>query len=84
VHTVKEGIIAHGAVMLDVDDHSWRSMIHGLKDPIQQELEAIERLVATTDQSLWLIGPDLKDPVTVSLLLLDLHDETKVAEDGSE
>jgi hypothetical protein len=84
VHAVEEGIIAHGAVMLDVDDHSWRSMIHGLKDPIQQELEAIERLVATTDQSLWLIGPDLKDPVTVSLLLLDLHDETKVAEDDSE
>ena len=41
VHTVEEGIIAYGAVMLDIDDHPWRSMIPGLKDPIQQELEAI-------------------------------------------
>jgi hypothetical protein len=70
--------------MLDVDHDTGRSVIPALEDPVQQKLEALEGLVTATDQTLRLSGPYLKNPVTVPLLLLDLHDETKVSEDCSE
>jgi len=78
---MEEGVITHGAVMLDVDNDALRCMIPSLNDPVQQELKALKSLVTTTDQTLRFFGSHLKNQMTVTFLLFDLCNKTKMTKD---
>ena len=68
--------------MLDVDDDTGCLAVLREQDAIGQELKALEGFVATADQALRFVGPDLEDQVSVTKLLLDFSNETEVAEEG--
>jgi hypothetical protein len=82
---LEEGIIAHAPVMLHIDDDSGERLVargHGKEDAVDQKLKALECLVPSAYKPTGFSGPDLKDEMTVPFLLLDLHEETEVSEDG--
>jgi hypothetical protein len=82
---MKEGVIPHAAVVLDVDDHPGSLPVQGEKDPVDQELEALECFVPPWPIRLaGSLVRDLQDGVAVPFLLLDVRDKAKMTQDGVE
>jgi len=79
---LEEYAITHRAMMLDIHDDAGRLVVLGKEDAVDQELEALERLIPATNKALRFVGPDLEDQVSVTKLLLDFSNETEVAEEG--
>ena len=71
-----EGVVAHGAVVLDVYDHTLAGRILRSKDAIDEILEVIDDSVVASDEMLRFVGEDLEDEVAVALLLLDLDNKS--------
>ena len=79
-----EGIVAHGAVVLHIDDDARGGGILGQEESVHEMLEVFHHLLAAADQALGLVGEDLEDRCALVLLVLDGGDEAKIPEHGVE
>lgn len=81
-YAAEEGVVAHGTVVFDVDGDSGSLVILCEEDAVQKKLEVIQGLLAVSDETPWIIGPDLQGQMPFPLLFLDFHDETEMCKDA--
>ena len=71
-------------MMIDVHDHAGGLGIAGLKNPVEKKLQVVQRLLASPDKPVRLVGEDLQDLMPIAFLLFDLEDKSKISEHGIE
>jgi hypothetical protein len=76
--TLSQFVVPHGAPMTDVDLHSVRIPILGLKNPIQKKLQIFQGLSVGTDQCVAFGRKNLELTTAVGLDFLDIRDEAEV------
>jgi hypothetical protein len=76
--TLSQFVVPHGAPVADVDLHSVRIPILGLKNPIQKKLQIFQGLSVGTDQCVAFGRKNLELTTAVGLDFLDIHDEAEV------
>jgi hypothetical protein len=81
---IEKSIIAHVAVMFDIDDDSRSLGIVGQEDAVHKKLEALQSSFPTTNQTRRIIRSDLEDDVTILFRFLDFNNEIEVSEEGVE
>jgi hypothetical protein len=79
-----EGVVAHGAVVLDIDDDPRAGWGLRSEDAVDEVLKVFHHLLAAPDESLGFVGEDLEDGNTFVLLQLDGRNEAEIPENGVE
>ena len=81
-HFGNEGVIAHAAVVLDIDnDPGARGILRG-EDAIDEILKVIHHLFMAAYEPVGFVGEDLKRGIAVVLLFFDFGHKAEVAKEG--
>ena len=83
-HFGNQRVVSHRAVMIHVHDHASRLGIARLKNPVEEKLQVVQRLLTASDKAVRFVSKNLQHLVPVALLLFDLEDKAEITKHGIE
>ena len=81
---LQERVVAHVAMVFDIDDHARHLRVRGLEQAIQEKLDVVERLATAADEEWRLVRVNLENEIAVAVLLLDVERKAEVTQDRIE
>ena len=79
-----KGVVAHGAVVLDVDEDAWAGWGLRGKDAVDEVLEVFHHFLAASDEAFGFVGEDLEHGRALVIFQFDGRNEAEIPEDGVE
>ena len=79
---LQHAVFTHGAEVFDVHSDAGSVGITADENSINEVLDIFKDCTTLADQGIWLLGVDLQSVPFGSVLLLNTHDESKIAKEG--
>ena len=78
LHALHQGVVLHGAVVLDVDAETLGLGVVLVNDPVDEILNVFEPFAVFSDEDFGLFGEDVKASAGVGVVFFDLDDKAEI------